>query len=170
MSEIFNNIHIWVFLVNSESVLRIAFVKYMLFSDCTENCTFLFYFLEASNLCFVTKNYSKFSYICVLTLSQQRNWFLKSFHNSETVGRRKLTVPLLNRIFNALSIGVQYTFLFQWINIGLKCLLLEKCSKINDNQKIYFHTDIAASTDRIFTLRLLIQVWFVSWLEKGCWS
>ena len=29
----------------------------------------------------------------------------------------------LNRIFNALSIGVQYTLLFQWINFDWKSLL-----------------------------------------------
>ena len=33
MSEILDNIYIWVFLVNSESVLLLTFVKYMLFSD-----------------------------------------------------------------------------------------------------------------------------------------
>ena len=40
MSEILDNIYIWVFLVNSESVLLLAFVKYMLYSHCTENCIF----------------------------------------------------------------------------------------------------------------------------------
>ena len=34
------NIYIWVFLVNSETVLLLAFVKYMLYSHCTENCIF----------------------------------------------------------------------------------------------------------------------------------
>ena len=32
MSEILDNIYIWVFLVNSKSVLLFAFVKYMLYS------------------------------------------------------------------------------------------------------------------------------------------
>ena len=40
------------------------------------------------------------------------------------VGRRKLSDPSLNRIFNVLSIGVQYMFSFQWTNFGLKCLIL----------------------------------------------
>ena len=35
-----DNIYIWVFLVNNESVLLLAFVKYMLYSHCTENCSF----------------------------------------------------------------------------------------------------------------------------------
>ena len=45
MSEILNNIYIWVFLVNSESVLLLALVKYMLCSHFTQNCILL-YFLE----------------------------------------------------------------------------------------------------------------------------
>ena len=40
MSEILNNIYIWVFLVNSESVLLLALVKYMLCSHFTQNCIF----------------------------------------------------------------------------------------------------------------------------------
>ena len=38
------------------------------------------------------------------------------------VGRRKLPDPSLNHIFNALSIGVQYTLSFELTNFGLKCL------------------------------------------------
>ena len=87
--------------------------------------TMFVYFLEAKNPCFVTKNCWKSSYICVFILSKKRrNWFHKNLHNSGMVGRRKLPDPSLNHIFNALSIGVQYTLSFQWINIGLKCLLL----------------------------------------------
>ena len=40
MSEILDNIYIWVFLVNSESVLLLALVKYMLCSHFTQNCIF----------------------------------------------------------------------------------------------------------------------------------
>ena len=43
-----DNIYIWVFLVNIESVLLLALVKYMLCSHFTQNCTLL-YFLEAKN-------------------------------------------------------------------------------------------------------------------------
>ena len=122
MSEILDNIYIWVFLVNIESVLLLALVKCMLCSHFTQNCIFL-YFLEAKNPYFVTKNCWKFFYICVFILSKIRcNWFYKNLHNSGMVGRRKLPNPLLNRIFNALSIGVQYTLSFQWISFGLKCL------------------------------------------------
>ena len=38
MSEILDNIYIWVFLVNIESVLLLALVKYMLCSHFTQNC------------------------------------------------------------------------------------------------------------------------------------
>ena len=72
MSEILDNIYISVFLVNSESVLLLAFVKYMLYSHFTENYIFL-YFLEAKNPCFMTKNCSKSSYICVFILSKKQH-------------------------------------------------------------------------------------------------
>ena len=78
MLEILDNVYIWVFLVNSESVLLLAFVKYMLYSHFTQNCIFL-YFLDARNPCFVTKNCSKSSYICVFILSKkQHNCFYKN--------------------------------------------------------------------------------------------
>ena len=46
MSEILYNIYIWVFLVNIESVLLLALVRYILYSHFTQNCILL-YFLEA---------------------------------------------------------------------------------------------------------------------------
>ena len=123
MSEILDNIYIWVFLVNSESVLLLALVKYMLCSHFTQNCILL-YFLEAKNPYFVTKNCWKSSYICVFILSKKRrNWFHKNRHNSGMVGRRKLPYPSLNRIFNALSIGVQYIWLKAWQKTWLKVTL-----------------------------------------------
>ena len=124
ISKILDNIYIWVFLVNSESVLLLALVKYMLCSHFTQNCILL-YFLEAKNSYFVTKNCGKSSYICLFILSKKRrNWFHKNPHNSGMVGRRKLPDPSFNHIFNSLSIGVQYTLSFQWTNFGLKCLLV----------------------------------------------
>ena len=120
--QILDNIYIWVFLVNIESVLRLALVQYKLCSHFTQNCILL-YFLEAKNPYFETKNCWKSSYICVFILSKKgHNWFHKNLHNSGMVGRRKLPDPSLNRIFNALSIGVQYTLSFQLTNFGLKCL------------------------------------------------
>ena len=124
MSKILDNIHIWVFLVNIESGLLLALVKYMLCSHLTQNCILL-YFLEAKNPYFGTKNCWKFSYIYVFILSQKRrNWFHKNLHNSEMFGCRKLPDPALNRIFNALPLGVQCTLSFQWANFGVECLLL----------------------------------------------
>ena len=65
MLEILDSIYIWVFLVNSESVLLLAFVKYMSYSHFTENCIF-FVLLEAKNFCFVTKKLFKiFLYLCI---------------------------------------------------------------------------------------------------------
>ena len=61
MSEILDNIYTSVFLVNIESVLLLALVKYMLCSHLTQNCILL-YFLEAKNPYFVTINCWK-SYI-----------------------------------------------------------------------------------------------------------
>ena len=125
MSEILDNIYISVFLVNIESVLLLALVRYILYSHFTQNCILL-YFLEAKNPYFVTKNCWKSSYICAFILSKKRrNWFHKNPHNLRTVRRRKLPDPSLNRIFNALSNGVQYMLSFQWTNFGLKCLLKE---------------------------------------------
>ena len=98
MSEILDNIYIWVFLVNIESVLLLALVKYMLCSHFTQNCIFC---------TFCDENCWKSSYICVFILSKKRrNWFHKNLHNSGMVGPRKLPDPSSNHIFNALSIGV----------------------------------------------------------------
>ena len=115
MSKILD-IYISVFLVNSESVLLLALVKYIFFSHFSS----FWYFLEVKNPCFMSRNYWKSSCICVFILSKKcRNWF----YNSGMVGRRKLPDLSLNRIFNAISIGVQYTLSFQWTNFGLMCLL-----------------------------------------------
>ena len=130
MSKILDNIYIWVYLVNIESVLLLALFKYILCSHFTQNCILL-YFLEVNNPHFVTKNCWKSSYICVFILSKKRrNRSHKKLYDSRIVGRRKLTDPSLNRIFNVLLIGVQYTLSFQWINFGLKCLFRELLLRI----------------------------------------
>ena len=54
MSKILENIYIWVFLVNSESVLVLAFGKYMLLK----------------NPCFVTKNDSIFTYLFIQKIAE----------------------------------------------------------------------------------------------------
>ena len=115
----------------------------MLYSHFTQSCIFL-YFLEAKNLCFMTKNCSKSSYICVFILpKKQHNWFYKNLHNSGMVGRRKLPDPSLNCIFNALSIRVQYTLSFQWTNFDLKCLLwITNSHKTLISHKKHTHTGL----------------------------
>ena len=84
ISKVLDNIYIWVFLVNIESVLFLALVKYMLCSYFTQNCI-LFYFLEAKNRDFVTKNCWKSSYICVFVLSPKNGAidFTKTFITQE---------------------------------------------------------------------------------------
>ena len=134
-SEILGNIYIWVSLVNIESVLLLALVKCMLCSHFTQNCI-LWYFLEAKNTYFETKNCWISSYICVFILSKKRlNWFYKDLHNSGMVGRRKLPYPLLNRIFNALSIGVIVRSHFNeliltWSTYTCEAIILYKFGKL----------------------------------------
>ena len=131
MSEILDNIYIWVFSISSESVLLLALVKYMLCSHFTQYCIF-FYILEAKNPCFVTKSCWKSSYICVfILLKRRRNWFHKNLHNSGMVCRRKLPNPSLNHILNDISIGVQYMLSFQLTKFGLKCLVLRTAKDIS---------------------------------------
>ena len=126
MSNVLDKIYILLFLVNIESVLLLALVKYMLCSHFTQNCILL-YFLKAKNPYFLTKNCWKSSYIFAFILSKtRRNWFRKNLHNSGMVARRKLADPSLNRIFNALLIGVKYILSFEWTNFGLKCLFSVK--------------------------------------------
>ena len=66
ISRSLGNIYMSV-LVISESVLLLAFVIYML--QLLHSKLYFVYFIEAKNPCLVTKNCSKFSYICVFILS-----------------------------------------------------------------------------------------------------
>ena len=97
-----------------------------MYSHFTQKC--LFMYLQILVLWRkIAQNLFIFVYLyilCNLFISKnQHNWFYKNLHHSGMVCRRKLPDPSLNCIFNALSIGVQYTFSFQWTNFGLKCLL-----------------------------------------------
>ena len=121
MSEILDNIYIWVFLVNIESVLLLALVKYMLCSHFTQNCIFCtFWRLKILVLWRkIVENLLIFVYLfCPKNGAID---FTKTFITQ--VGRRKLPYLSLNYIFNALSIGVQYTLSFELTNFGLKCQL-----------------------------------------------
>ena len=119
MSEILDNIYISVFLVNIESVLLLALVKYMLCSHFTQNCIFCT-FWRLKILVLWRKIVQNFLIFVLFILSKkQYNWFYKNLHNSGMVGGRKLPDPSLNYI----SIDAQYTLSLQLTNFGLKCLL-----------------------------------------------
>ena len=125
MSEILDDISFWVFLIDIESVLLLVLVKYMLCIHFTQNYVFL-YSLEAKNPYFVTQNCWKSSLLTFVYLFCPKNgpvWFHKNLRNSGMVGRRKLPDLSLNHIFNALSIGVQYTISFQWTIFGLSAYI-----------------------------------------------
>ena len=47
-----------------------------------------------------------------------------NFNNSEIVDRRKLPDPKMNKGFNVLSIGLQYTLSFKRPDFGLKYLTI----------------------------------------------
>ena len=133
MSEILDNIYIWVFSINSESVLLLALVKYMLCSRFTQNCIF-YTFWRLIILVLWRKIFENLLIFVFMWSKKRRNWFHKNLHNSGMVGHRKLPDPSLNHIFNALSIGVQYTHSFQLTNFGLKCLVLGEAGKNFPNQ------------------------------------
>ena len=73
MPAIMDNIYICVFLVNSESVLLLAFIKQTLQLLYSFIVLYFLYILEAKNPCFVTKNCSKSSYICVFILPKKQH-------------------------------------------------------------------------------------------------
>ena len=127
MSKILDNIYISVFLVNIESALLLALVKYMLCSHFTQNCIFCTFW--RLKILVLWRKIVENLLIFADLFCPKNGWFHKNLHNSGIVCRRKLPDPSLNCIFNALSIDVQYTLSFQWTNFGLKCLLSVKKSK-----------------------------------------
>ena len=129
ISEILDNIYIWVFLVNSESLLHLAFVKYIFYSRCTQNCIFL-YFWRLKILVLwrkMVQNLLIFAYLFCPKNS--------TIDFRKTVRRKKLPDPSLNRIFNPLSICAQYLLSFQWFNFGLKFSLIIKSSFLTKIKK-----------------------------------
>ena len=102
MSEFLENIYIWVFLVNSESALLLAFVEYMFYSHCAENCIFCTFWRLKTLVLWrkIVQNLLIIGYLCCpknSTIDSKKN-----FHNSGTTGRRKLPDPSMICIFNAL--------------------------------------------------------------------
>ena len=120
MSEILYNIYIWVFTVNSESDLNLAFVHVICCIAILLKTVFFCTFWRLKILILWRKIVQNFLIFVLFILSKkQYNWFYKNLHNSGMVGGRKLPDPSLNYI----SIDAQYTLSLQLTNFGLKCLL-----------------------------------------------
>ena len=120
---ILNNIYIWVFSINNETVLLLALVKYMLCSHFTQNCIFCTFWRRKILVLWRREIVENLIFVYFILSKKRRNWFHENLGNSGMVGRRKLPDPSLNHIFNLLSVGAQYTVSFQLTNFGLKCLL-----------------------------------------------
>ena len=113
--------------------------------------------MEAKNPYFVAKSCWKSSYFVYLFCPKNDAIdFTKWFHNNSAMGgRRKLPDPLLNRIFNALSIGVHYTLSFQWINFGLKCLFRQIKKRNMSYGTIVLLTSLLITLTRHFRPKLI---------------
>ena len=62
----------------------------------------------------------------VLKYSEQTYVFYpktSNFHNSGMNGRKNLSDPSMNKMFDVLSIGLQYTLSFKLQDFGLTCLV-----------------------------------------------
>ena len=102
MFENLNNIDIQMFLLNRESILLVAFVKYtlsQLYSYCTRNCIFLVIFGDRGISCFMTKNCSNSSYICVLILPKIAPLVLERLSLLGNSWSLKATRPLVESHF-----------------------------------------------------------------------
>ena len=97
MSEILDNIYIWVFSINSESVLLLALVKYMLCSHFTQNCIFCT-FRRLKIFVLWQKLFKIFLYLCIYFIQKTAQFISQKLHNSGMVGRRKLPDRSLNHI------------------------------------------------------------------------
>ena len=115
-SEILDDIYIWVFLLKSEKALSQLLLN-ILYGHCTRKCIVLVFFGGWSILFCDKKLFKIFLHLCNSGIVL--NWY---FCCSGRVGGGKLPNPLLNRVFNTLSISVNHTLSIQWTNLGLKCL------------------------------------------------
>ena len=120
MSEILDNIYIWVFSISSEIVLLLALVKYMLCSHFTQDCIFCTFWRLKILVLWQKIVQNLLIFVYLFCPKNSTTDFTKTFIGM--VGRIKLRDPSLNCIFNALSIGVQYTLSFNWTNFSLKYL------------------------------------------------
>ena len=147
ISTIFDNIYIWVLLVNSECALLLALVKYILYSHFTQNDIFLYIF-ETKNPCFVTRNCSKFSYICVFILSKKQCiWFYKNLQEWLVVE----SCPSLRWMAFVMLYRLVYNICSHFIELILAW-------------SAYFH-DTEQWCKMEYTLILLFQKWHLELVE-----
>ena len=130
ISEILDNIYISVFSINSESVPLLALVKYMLCRHFTQSRIFFTFWRLKILVLWQKIAENLLIFVCLFFPKNGAIDFTKNLHNSRMLGRRKLSDPLLNHIFDALSIGVQYMVSFESANFCLNCLLSHKIKKI----------------------------------------
>ena len=122
---ILDNIYIWVFSINNETVPLLALVKYMLCSHFTQNCIFCTFWRLKILVLWRREIVENLIFVYFILSKKRRSWFHENLGNFGMIGRRKFPDPSLNHIFNSLSIGAQYTVSFQLTNFGLKCLFLQ---------------------------------------------
>ena len=115
-------IYIWLFLVNIESVLLLALVKYMLCSHFTQNFFFTFWRLKIHVLWRkIVENLLIFVYL--FCPKNDAIDFTKTFITQEWLVVESCPTP---HWIAFLMIGVQYALSFQWSNFDLKDLLIAK--------------------------------------------
>ena len=123
MSEILDNIYIWVFLVNIESVLLLALVKYMLCSHFTQNCIFCTFWRLKILVLWRKLVENLLIFVYLFCPKNGAIDFTKTFITQEWFVVESCPNPRWISFLMLYRFGVQYTLSFQWTNFGLKCLL-----------------------------------------------
>ena len=120
ITEILDNIYICVFSINSESVLLLASVKYMLCSHFTKNCIFCT-FWRLKTLVLWRENVQKSSFIFAFILSKKpQNWFHETFITQEWLVVESCLTPWWITYLMLYPLLIYPSF--QLTNLGLKCL------------------------------------------------
>ena len=123
MSKFLGNIYIWVFSINSQSVLLLALFKYMLCSHFTQNR--IFYTFWRLKILVLWREIVENLFIFVYLFCPKKGAidFAKNFITQELLVIESCPTPrwtiflmLYRLVYNMLS--------FQLTNFGLKCLLI----------------------------------------------
>ena len=139
MSEILDNIYIWVFSINTESVLLLALVKYMLCGHFTQNCIFCTFWMLKTLVLWrkIVENL-----LILVYLFCPKNGAIDFTKTSIT--QKWLVVESCPIPRWIAFLMFQYTLSFQWIKFGLKWLFLRKtevavhrCSIKNCSEEIW---------------------------------